>query len=106
MLYKVKDAVEKARVKAAAVQAEIDDALPVLKIDNTQDNWYVEKDDKDYVVTGTSIERFARRTDFGNEEGVQRLRDIMQRTGIMHELIRKGIEPGDIICIGVETLTY
>jgi GTP-binding protein len=51
------------------------------------------------VVTGERIEKFARRTDFDNEAAVQRLRDIMRRAGIMHELTRQGIKPGQEIKI-------
>ena len=40
------------------------------------------------------------RTDFENEEGVARLRDIMRKMGIMHQLERKGIEADDQIVIG------
>ena len=44
--------------------------------------------------------KFASRTDFDSPQGVQRLRDIMRRAGVMHELRRQGIEPGHHIQIG------
>lgn len=53
-----------------------------------------------YLVTGDKIEKFARRTDFSNFEGVNRLRDIMKKMGIAHELRRKGAEGESIIRIG------
>jgi GTP-binding protein len=62
--------------------------------------WNVLKDDKAFVVTGRKIEQFAHRTDFTNEQAVQRLRDIMRRAGIMHELRRQGVEAGQIVQIG------
>ncbi len=40
------------------------------------------------------------RTDFENDEGIARLRDIMRKMGIMHELERKGIEPDEQIIVG------
>jgi GTP-binding protein len=106
MLYKLQATVTKARAKAAAKVEKTNTDLPVLRLDDTSDAWQVVKDGKQFVVTGRSIERFASRTDFGNEEGVQRLRDIMRRTGVMHELVRSGIEPGDSIVIGTAELTY
>lgn len=96
LLYTVKNAVVKAREQRQAQEEEID-AVPVLTLDDTSAEWSVEKIEGRYVVRGARIEQFARRTDFGNEEGVQRLRDIMQRLGIMHELVRKGINAGDTI---------
>jgi GTPase len=58
-------------------------------------------------VTGVKIEQFAGRTDYESEEGVQRLRDILRKMGIMHALLRQGIEPGQTIHIGQKySLTY
>jgi GTP-binding protein len=64
--------------------------------------WEVRKLDKGFRVSGTKIERFAARTDFDNPHGVRRLRDIMRKTGILIELEKRGIEPGDAIEIGRE----
>lgn len=97
LLYAVKDGVEAARVAQAAVTAEIDNSIPVLRLADDSDSWKVEKKDDVFHVVGPKIEQFAGRTDFDNEEGVQRLRDIMQRMGIMHELVRLGIQPGQEI---------
>jgi GTPase len=96
LLFAVKDAVTIAHAKQAEVQTEID-AIPVLRMSKEVDSWKVTKTDDGFLVTGSKIEQFAGRTDFDNEEGVQRLRDIMQRIGIMHELTRQGIKAGDTI---------
>lgn len=76
------------------------EAIPILKLDDTSDAWHVKKLGKKYFVTGEKIERFARRTDFENPAGIERLRDIMRKMGIMHELERKKINPGEKIHIG------
>jgi GTP-binding protein len=96
--------VQAQRNKQAEVEAETD-AIPVLRLDETEAPWHITKqiDGKKnvtFIVTGTKIEQFAARTNFDNEEGLQRLRDIMRRLGILHELTRKGIEPGQKIKIG------
>lgn len=101
LLYELKKLVTASKIVKAKKESEA--TLPVLTLESTDDSWEIEKTDKRYIVTGVKIERFARRTDFENEAGVQRLRDIMRRMGIMHELLRKGIEAGDIIQIGPQT---
>jgi GTP-binding protein len=75
-------------------------AIPVLTLDDTAAEWAVSKTADGFNVRGAKIEQFARRTDFSNEQGVQRLRDIMRRQGILHELVRRGIEPGQVISMG------
>lgn len=78
----------------------------VLSLAPSQDTWTVTKTAAGYVVSGPKIERFAARTDFDNTEAVQRLRHIMRRQGITHELVRQGIRPGDEVRIGPGTLKY
>ena len=98
MLYAIKDKVVAARAKA---EVNIEkDAIPTLTIQDTSDRWSISKDGAAFVVKGDKIEQFAKRTDFNNEEGVQRLRHIMRRYGIMHELIRRGIEADQEIHVG------
>jgi GTPase len=99
LLFAVKAAVTKAHAKQAEAQAELD-KIPVLRLTEDADSWRVVSTEDGFMVVGSKIEQFAARTDFGNDEGVQRLRDIMQRLGIMHELIRQGIKPGQAIHIG------
>jgi len=85
---------------AQQVASEPDEAkLPVLRIENVQDAWTVNKEAGHFVVRGKKIERFATRTDFSSEAGVQRLRDIMRKMGIMHGLVREGITPGETVSI-------
>lgn len=49
----------------------------------------VKKDDK-FIITGTKIERFARKTDFNNVHAKARFIDIMKKTGVLKELERQG----------------
>lgn len=90
--------VEQARKKQQ--KAATKDDLPVIGIRPSDEDWRIQKTNEGFRVTGPKIERFARRTDFKNEEGVERLRDIMRKMGIIRELERQGIEPGQIITIG------
>ena len=59
-----------------------------------------------FVVRGHKIEKFARRTDFTNFEGVNRLRDIMKKMGISHALTREGAEGSSVIRIGLDDFTF
>jgi len=77
--------------------------LKILKLKDTSDSWTITKKGKKYLIRGEKIERFARRTDFENPAGVERLRDIMRKMGIMHALERKKINPGDSITIGKDS---
>ncbi len=98
LLYALQELVEKERVQRneAADRQE----LPVITLDSEDDAWMVVKEKDHFLVTGKKIERFAARTDFSNPHGVQRLRDIMRKMGIMHELERKGAIAGDRIVVG------
>jgi GTPase len=105
LLFGLKEKVNAERNKK--VKKVITNDLPVIKLTDTSDAYNVVKSGDKFIVTGERIERFASRTDFEKEEGVQRLRDIMRRAGILHELTRQGIEAGQIIQIGnAGELTY
>lgn len=97
LLRRVLKMVEAERSKQAKKQKPTEDEVPVLRLTSTSDAWQVKKVDDKLVVTGGKIERFAKRTDFSSEAGIHRLRDIMKKMGIMHELARQGAEPGDTI---------
>jgi GTP-binding protein len=69
-------------------------------------SWHIEKEDNHFVVTGRKIERFAERTDFESNHGVERLRDIMNKMGIMHQLRRMDIAPDQKIVIGKPSIGF
>lgn len=79
-----------------------DDETPTITVaDINQTNiWEVEREDDAYRVTGEKIEKFARRTNFDQFQSVNRLRDILRKFGISHELIRQGAEGDSLVRIG------
>jgi GTPase len=89
---------EEARHPAAA-EDEID-AIPVLRLSSDDTGWHVVQEKDYFLVNGRKIERFAARTDFTSDAGLERLRDIMKKMGIFHELVRHGIKRDDRIVIG------
>ena len=81
------------------VKKKEETSIPVLQLQDTALAWKVRKTKTGYMVTGHKIEKFAVRTDFESIQGIERLRDIMKKMGIMHELVRLGVNPGDRIYI-------
>jgi GTP-binding protein len=81
-------------------QQDEEESTPVYTLENDKHGWNVEKTSSGFRVTGTHIEHFAARTDFDNDQAVRRLRDIMQKQGIIHELERQGCQPGQEVQIG------
>ena len=80
---------------------------PVIRYQTKDEDWTTELQKDSFVVRGAKIERFAARTDFANPHGVHRLRDIMRKMGIMANLEKQGIEPGQKIFIGTDyTIEY
>ena len=98
MLFAVQKKVVAERKKQAAKEPE-HIGVPIITL-KVEDSWKITKIDGGFRITGRKIERFASRTDFENEHGEQRLRDIMKKMGIMHKLIKEGITEGDVIVIG------
>lgn len=98
LLFSIKEAVQHARRKTAKTASK--PTVPVLKLPDTADKWQVKKRRAGFIITGAKIEQFAARTDFENDQAVQRLRDIMRRQGIMHELSRQRVKAGQTIQFG------
>lgn len=78
-----------------------DIAVISLSQDEINKAWSVEFNEEENIfeVHGEKIEKFARRTNFMNIHGVNRLRDILRKMGIEHELRRMGAENSSIISI-------
>jgi GTP-binding protein len=98
-------------VRAAERTAEADDEQSddetVITLGDEQlsahwEAWYDETEER-YRVSGEKIEKFARRTNYDQFEAVNRLRDIMNRLGIAHELSRLGATGESTIQIGDST---
>jgi len=109
-LQEVLRALRKKVVESRAVVDEVendDEELETISLSNAKiaESWAVERVEAEdgtisFVVTGDKIERFARRTNFDNYDGLNRLRDIMKKLGISHELRRRGVEGTSVIRIG------
>ncbi len=94
--------VQKTVVKATANldKQKTSQNLPVIGLRTDDNAWQVKPTHDGFIVTGHKIERFARRTKFGDYYGEQRLFDILRKEGIVKELERKGISHQKKIVIG------
>lgn len=99
VLYELHSIVSAHRQQIEEAKAE-ESAIPVIRLADKPDAWTIDQKDTYFLVKGRKIEKFTERTDFSNEYGVQRLRDIMKKMGILRELKKRGIEPGQRIVIG------
>lgn len=100
LLRELKKVIDVEKSKVSEVEPE--DVPDVTYTLNTPElAWTIKKnEDGVFKITGHKIEKFARRTDLEDFHGRQRLRDIMKKMGIMHELARKGAEPNSLISFG------
>ncbi len=100
-LRSLKKYVKQARIVKAAPNIETNET-PVIELSAhaRKETWQVRKEEAHFVVTGEKIEGFAARTDFTSPHGLNRLRHIMHKMGIVHELERAGAEADDMIQIG------
>lgn len=99
LLYAINKKVIAERKRKLAAEPEVS-TVPVLRL-APEDSWTIRKTADGFRVTGRKIERFAAKTDFDDEHGIQRIRDIMRKMGIMNKLIRLGIKTDDVIHIGL-----
>lgn len=104
LLYAVKASVDAERRRMAEVAPE-EKMVPTLRLKD-QSSWRVSREGDTFTVSGSKIERFAVRTDYENEEAVHRLRVIMRKQGIEHELRRQGIKAGNTIRIAGGSFEY
>jgi GTP-binding protein len=104
---RVVELVRTAREARETVEAE---TLPVIDETTRPDMWKVEPEGEGvWRLTGERLEGFARRTDFDNDEGVERLRAILRKNGVARELRRHGADDyeGDAkVLIGDKVLIW
>lgn len=81
-------------------EVESEEVVITLDAATKSKEWHVEKRDDGFHISGSKIEKMAIRTDFDNVHSVNRLRDIMRKLGITHELIRQGVESDSVLWIG------
>ena len=66
----------------------------------------VRRENGAYVVSGEGVERLALKTDWGNQEGIERLQHELEKIGVVGALRRAGAKPGDEVRIGETTFDF
>lgn len=98
LLYRVADLLEE--TDAAEVIPENTDERVVYRHEKSRDAFEISRDDDGaYVVSGASIERTFKMTDFNRDAAVRRFARQMRTLGIDEALREKGIQPGDTVRI-------
>ena len=109
LLRELASLVNTVRSQEAAKAEEIieSDDIPTISLSNIQKEatWQVDVKGEQFAVSGQKIEKFGRRTDYNNPHSLNRLRDIMRKMGISHELERKGAVGDSIIAINGQEFT-
>lgn len=108
LLRELRSVIDTAKAQKALEEPENGSDTPVFTLDTPELAWKVEKTKNGtFHITGHKIEKFARRTDFEDYHGRQRLRDIMKKMGIAHELKRQDAMPDSSIRFGrmVQSIT-
>ncbi|CRH90781.1 putative GTP-binding protein [Chlamydia trachomatis] len=95
LLRALKIEVDNYRLQSKKEEENNDEAeIPIITLSQAEveNSWYAEylEEEGVYIVKGKKIEKFARRTNFNNIHGVNRLRDIMRKMGIEQEIRRMG----------------
>lgn len=109
LLRQLRREVEDQRQRDLAIEAEADNSQGVTTISLTEADkqlqWRVRQENDIYTVKGRKIEKFALRTNFEQFQSINRLRDIMKKMGITHELVRQGASGDSRIRIGDQIFT-
>ncbi len=83
----------------ATEQAEVPERV-VITLEDEADTWRVEKVEDVFVISGKKLAGFAARTNFDQREAIDRLRDILQKEGVLREVRRLGGEKGSRLQVG------
>lgn len=104
VLRKLRKKVDEVRAQQPDAAAEEGEASATITLSSEElsKHWEATYDEESqtYHVHGEKIEKFARRTNYDNFESLNRLRDIMHRMGISHELSRMGASGDSTVQIG------
>ena len=97
VLIKLADLVDK--TKEEALYEEKDYVSHVLYKYEEEKPFVINKVDGEYIVSGNKIEKMFKMANFQSSEGMDRFLNSVKKMGLDSELIKMGIEDGDIVKI-------
>lgn len=93
------------RLRESAAEEELPTGEPLREY-SFEPSFSVEKHDDTFVVKGKEVDRFARMTDFSNEEAAAYFHSRLRQMGIYGALRRAGAKAGDRVRIAEIELEY
>jgi GTP-binding protein len=71
-----------------------------------ENRYSVEREADGWRVRGVRIERLLAMTNFAQDEALDRVQRVLEATGISDELVRQGVDEGDVVRIGRAELIW
>jgi GTP-binding protein len=80
--------------------------LPVLRLEEDESRFALERVEDGWLVSGVAVERLAAMTVWNLDESVQRFQRTLRRMGVTDALREAGAKPGDSVTIGAAELVW
>ncbi|KFL44094.1 GTPase ObgE [Lysinibacillus sp. BF-4] len=98
LLFEVADLLEVTPEFLLHVEEEESDATVMYKHQNTSEDYEITRDDDgSFIISGYTIERLFKMTDFSREDGVRRFARQLRGMGVDEALRARGAEHGDTV---------
>jgi GTPase len=97
-----------AAAREALAAAEPPEVAPIVLRpgEGRLENFTVERVDDYFVVHGVQLERLFAKADFGNDDAVAYLQQVIERAGVNDALRRAGARPGDFVVVGQQEFEF
>ncbi|MGE5701827.1 MAG: GTPase ObgE [Clostridia bacterium] len=100
LMYAVADMLQTLPVKPAIEEVAEVEARVVFKAEPDAPEFFIQRDNEVYIVTGEKIEKLARMTNLNSYDSIQRFSRIMRSMGVDDALRKRGAQHGDTVRIG------
>lgn len=97
LVYRLADILEEIPDQSRIMETE-EESLRMVKVEE-KPKFSISKENETFIVTGSEVEKHWVRTDFSNEEAVNRFLQIMDAMGVIKALREKGAKDGDVVRI-------
>ncbi|MGZ4107727.1 MAG: GTPase ObgE, partial [Tumebacillaceae bacterium] len=101
LLYAIADALDTApEIDLGLEEVEDTSERKVYRLEESEDAFWITRDNEAYVVHGAWLEKLCKMTNFEQYDSVKRFQRIMKQKGVDSALRKKGADEGDTIRIG------
>lgn len=95
LIYRLADILDEIGEIEEVPQVE-EEQMRMVKVEDTP-KFFIEQEGNLFIVSGPEIDKHWARTNFANEEAVNRFLQILDAMGVVKELRRKGAKDGDVV---------